>query len=235
MADTSGIVTIDYVLKSFLNLKGWGTADYDRYKQIMIEGFSDLNVFHTDYVQTVQATVNSVNQFRIPSDYIDWVGVEIDLNGEYWPLDHNKKLIIEPFNEADTIVHEDHLNVPDQEGNRYTATRRNQYGQFNIDKEARVCMLKGDYRGYTVYLKYMSSGVPGEGIVYVPRELRMTLTTYLEWQLKEMNDMVSMGVKMRAEQQHGRALVEYYEWKDQLTGKEFLDLFRNGIQQGIKR
>jgi len=236
MADTNAFVTIDYVVSSFLNWKGIaGVADYDRYKQILIEGFTDLNMFHTSYYRTSIGPVNDINQMPLPSDYIDWLMVAVEENGYYWELDMNDSIITEPSILAATPTYSEHLSLPDVQGFKYTTKRRNIKGSFSISQDKRAITFVGDFKGRNIYLLYSSSGVPVEGVVYVPRELSTVLRTYLDWQLKESNDMVPAGVTQRAEYIHGLALGSYYENKDQLSGKELMDIFRNGIQQGIKR
>ena len=183
--DTNALVSLDYVIKSYLNRKGRSSAsDYDRYKQILIEGFTDLNLFHTEYYSEYIGTVNSVNQLTLPVDFIDWLMVAVEIEGEYWPLDYNSSIVSEPSNTASVPVFTNHLNVPPIIGNGYTRLRRNKMGQFKVNKQKRVITFVGDFQNYSIYVHYVSSGVPLSGTVYVPRELVTVLRNYLDWQLK---------------------------------------------------
>ena len=103
--DTNALVTIDYVIKSYLNRKGISaSADYNRYKQILIEGFTDLNLFHTTYYSEYIGTVNAVNQLTLPVDFVDWIRVSVEINGQYWQLDYNENIVSEPSNTASIPV-----------------------------------------------------------------------------------------------------------------------------------
>ena len=69
----------------------------------------------------------------------------------------------------------------------------------------------------------------------LPRELVTVMRTYLDWQLKESNDGIPMSITNKAEVAHGRALMLYYDNMDSMSGKEMMDLFRNGYTQAVKR
>ena len=236
MAETNALVTIDYVVNSYLNWKGIaGSQDYDRYKQILIEGFTDLNIFHTSYYRTMIGTVNDVNMMQLKPDYIDWLSVAVEENGYYYELDFNDKIITEPSILAASPTYEDHMSVRDVEGYQYTRKRRNLRGEFNIDKVNRVITFVGDFKGRRIYLLYSSSGVPTSGDVYVPRELVTVLRTYLDWQIKMADDSIPMSLSQKAENEHGRVLTLYYDQKNELSGKELMNLFRDSLTQGIKR
>lgn len=237
MPDTSTFITIDHVVNSYLNWKNIADlGDYDRFKQILIEGFTDLNIFHTTYFRTHKATVNEVNQIRLPSDYIDWLVVYVEVDGEKFELDHNDNLIIPvPDNCGEVVVFDEHLMAPTKKGYKYTTRRRNVFGGFKIDSVRKVCQFTGNIKGINIYIEYSATGIPETGVVFVPRELLTVLRSFLDWQLKEADDMIPPIKTQRAENTYGRLLMAYYEHKDQLSGKEYLNLFRDSMTQGIKR
>jgi hypothetical protein len=166
---------------------------------------------------------------------MDWLLVAVESEGYYYELDRNENIIVEPSILAASPTYGDHMALPEVRGFRYTTTRRNPFGQFNIDQQRRVITFVGDFKARNVYVLYKSSGVPLEGKVYVPRQLATVLRTYLEWQLFEADNAVPVAKAQRAENLHGKALQLYYDNKDQVSGKELINLFNDPIQQGIKR
>lgn len=237
MADTSGLVTLDYIVSSYLNWKGiTSTGNMFRYKQILIEGFAELNLFHTTYLNNHIGQVNAVNQMTLPSDYVDWVLIAVEVQGKYWSLDENTNLIVSPQDTCGvTVVFDEHLEVPEIVGSKYTRKRRNPLGEFVIDPKFRIVQFKGQLQGANIYLLYTSTGVTVEGTQFVPRKYLMVLRTYLEWQLKEANDALAGAIKGRAEQKFGDQLNLLYEMENDLSYRELITLFRDGLTQGVKR
>jgi len=232
--DTNALVTLDYVIKSYLNRKGINSsADYHRYKQILIEGLTDLNLFHSTYYSEYIGTVNAANQLALPFDFVDWMMVAVEINGKYWPLDYNKDIVSEPDNLATTPVFTDHLSSPPVIGNGYTRLRRNKMGEFKVNKEKRVITFVGDFKNYSIYLNYISSGIPLSGTVYITRDLVTVLRDYLDWQLKYNDDIVPMNTTLLAEQMFGRSLIRYLDSTQAVPIKEIYNAFNAGRQQGI--
>lgn len=232
--ETNALVTLDYVIKSYLNRRGINSsADYNRYKQILIEGLTDLNLFHTQYYSEYIGKVNAVNQLSLPVDFVNWIMVAVVINGEYWPLDYNKNLVSEPDNTASTPVFKSHLSSPPVYGNSYTRLRRNKIGTFNVDSKKRVITFQGDFKNYDIYVHYVSSGIPLSGTVYVTRDLVTVLRDYLDWQLKYNDDSVSINAKIMAENAFGRSLMRYLDSIEPLTAKELYNAFNASRQQGV--
>jgi len=237
MADTDAFVEIDYAVDSYLSWKGIAsTADYDRYKQILIEGFTDMNLYHTIYSKTIKTTVNEVNQIKLPSDFIDWIEVYVYREGYKFRMDFNENIVLPVDSDCSAVVvFDDQKDPVPERGYKYTKRRRNPKGEFTVDRERRVLSFYGSLSGTDIYVNYISTGVPKSGKVWIPREMATVLRTYLDWQLKEADDRFPLVLKQRAEQLHGRALKQYIDSKSDLDGKTLLNLFRNGLQQGIKR
>jgi len=234
--DTNALVTLDYVIKSYLNRRGISSsADYDRYKQILIEGFTDLNLFHTTYYSEYIGKVNAVNQLALPVDFVDWIRVAVEVDGQYWDLDYNRDIVSEPSNTATTPVFINHLTPPPIVGNGYTRLRRNKMGEFKVNKEKRVITFVGDYKNYSIYVNYVSSGIPLSGKAYVPRELVTVLRNYLDWQVKYNDDSVPIIKIQLAEQAYGDSLIQYYDSVEPMSMKELLNALMINTQQGIKR
>lgn len=230
------LVTIDYIVKNWMLLKGASSlANFDTYKQICLNGLRETNIRHTTYMREVILKVNEVNQVLLPSDCIDYISVGVYVEGELFELDYNDKLGTETLNTATTPLFTEHASPPVTKGIKYARIRNNGAGQCKVDETNRVIVFRGNFKSVDISLKYVSSGIPETGEVYVEQNLREVLVTYLEWQSKEFDDNIPVTVKDRAENKHGDAIRRYYATQNAMGAEEILTLFRNGIHQGIKR
>lgn len=229
------LVTLDYILKNWLLRKRRDLSDYDTYMQILITGLREMNLFHNNFVREVNVRVNNVNQITFPVDLIDWIRIGIYIEGQFFELDYNKDIALETINTSATPVFEENSEPTDYTGYKYTRIRSNGSGQCNIDESRRIVGFKGDFRDTDIVLKYVSTGIPESGQVYVDIDITEVLRTYLDWQVKEDDDMVPIQKAMRAEAIHGDALMRYLDNKNAMTRDEWLAVLRGGIQQGVKR
>jgi hypothetical protein len=211
-------------------------AVYNRYKQIIIEGYADMNIHYTTYVEEFKGTVNEANQMSVPADFIDYVMVAVEINGQYWPLDINNDLIIAQPNYTGVVVtFSEHFNPPDFSGSGYTTRRRNALGECKVDKRNRIIGFKGDFTGRTIYLNYISTGIETQGDCYIDRELLPVLKAYLNWVLTENNPQIAGSIKMRAEYLYGLELDKLNVLQNSLSAHELLSAIRGGYTQGLKR
>lgn len=236
MSNTDALITLDHVVKSYQNELGSSSlVDFNRYKQIVIEGFGDMNIHHTPSVDQFVAEVNTVNQLAAPSDLIDWIGVYVVINGLYWPLDFNENLALPKDSNCQVFYFEDHLLPPEKLGIGYTERRRNLIGTFAYDYKKRVFRFEGDLKGMEMYIVYISSGIKKEGTTYVGRELLPLLKSYLNWIIVERDPMKAMAQKQRAEYLYGLELQRYDSLTSGFTAHDFLAVIRAGYTMGIKR
>lgn len=237
MAHLNALITLDHVVKSFMNERDeTDLHNFNRYKQIIIEGYSDMNIHYTTYIEQFVGRVNEVNQMALPSDCIDYIEVAVALNGKFWPLDINNDLIInKPDNCGNVVVFSEHFSAPSKKGFMYTARRRNVIGECKVDKRNRLIGFKGDFKGVDIYLSYISTGVEKQGQNYVEREYLPVLKSYLLWILTENDKTTSYGAKQRTEYLHGLQLEKLDLLQNNMTAHEFLSAIRDGYTQGIKR
>ena len=236
MPNTNALITLDHVVKSYLNELGSSSlADFNRYKQIVIEGFGDMNIHHTNQVDQFTSEVNGVNQLAAPADLIDWIGVYVVVSGLYWPLDFNEKLALPKESSCQVFYFEDHLLPPEKMGVGYTERRRNVVGTFAYDYKNRVFRFEGDLAGMEMYIVYVSSGIKTEGTTYVGRELLPLLKSYLNWIITERNPMMALAIKGRAEYLYGLELQRYDRLTSGFTAHDFLAAIRAGYTLGTKR
>lgn len=235
--NTPGFINIDHVIKSYMNeINDATTANYNRFKQIVIEGYADLNIHHTTYIETYISEVNEDNQILLPMDYIDWIQVSLEVGGEFWSLKENPDLIVSGLdNCGGVVVYDEHSNVPEIVGQQFARRSRNRLGEFNIDRVNKVIGFKGDFEGKNVFVEYTSTGINKSGSTWIPRELLTALKRYLDWIVTENDKTVNIQSKMRKEHLFGLALQQYDNFKNSIGADQLLAIIRSGYTQGVKR
>ena len=237
MESTNALITIDQIVTSYLNERGISvTENYFRYKQIIIEGYTDLNIHNTLSVEEYIGKANEVNQMTLPPDLINWVSVSVNEGGSLRSLDYNNKLIIPKTNMyGTTISFPENFVPPTPKGNGYTKRRVNEHGQFNVNLDERIITFKGDFRNKDIYLMYISSGVSPNLVTYVSRELLPVLKAYLNWIITERSDRKPLSSKQRAEYLFGLELQKLDNFNNSMSAEELLAIVRGGYTQGVKQ
>lgn len=234
MANTDGLIKLDQAVYSYLNETGEGVENFNRYKQIVIEGYTDMNIHVTNTFEQFISEVNSVNQIALPSDYIDWVGVFLEVNGKYWPLDFNDSIVLPKTDGcASGFYFSDHLLPPDRIGYGYTVRRYNAGGSFAV--KDRVIRFSGDFKGKSVYILYISSGVRKGADTFINRAYLPVLKAYLNW-IVTIRDKTSPPFRVQnSEYLYGLELQKLDVLQNGFSAHDFLSAVRDGYNLGVKR
>ena len=237
MSQTRGLIKLDQVVYSYLNELGENsTAQFNRYKQIVIEGFTDMNIHVTNVVEQQIAEVNTANQITLNPDYIAWASVYVEVNGRYWPLDHNENIVLPKEDNCGTVFYfSEHLINPSKIGYEYTERRHNMGGRFAVNEKTRIMRFEGDMRGKSIYIIYLSSGVNMERDTYINRALLPTLKAYLNWIITIRDKTANLQAKDHAEYLYGLELQKYDVHVNSFTAHDFLSAIRAGYTLGVKR
>lgn len=235
---TPALKKLSDVVKSFLNVAGEFTKDnYVRYLQIVIEGLTDLNIYHTVAVKTVIKRVNDANMIALEPDFIDWASISVVIGGVVYPIGFNDDIAL-PADQLcvyDPSIPE-HLNNLDYSHYQdYSSSGGKRFAEFKVFKKERKIQFRGSIKNYDVLIEYVSSGVNLETDTLVPIELVPVLKTYLRWQLLEFDDRAPLNAKFRAEQQYGNELVKMISAQNAMSASEFIDIIRSGYKQTVKR
>ena len=236
--DTSGWITIEQIVNSYLNEKGdYDLDQYERYCQIVIEGITDLNMYYFYKINPFIATVNDIGMIKLPADYIDYARVGRVANGKVEPLGRNNELAL-PY-KTQCGIEVAYENVPDSiefpVWTDYTQGGGWRYGEFRIDKLKRtITFLHSQMRGTEIYIEYISSGISLTGLTMVDRPMGVVIKEYLNHILTDRSNAPA-GEKQRTYYMFGEKLRRYKRSKQKVTASELLDAIRSGYTMGPKR
>ena len=236
--DLNAFVQLDYVVRSYMNERAdFNMDNFERYLQIIREGYMTLNIHRIRTIKPYYTTVNEVNQAALPPDYIDYSRIGIIYDGKIWELGYNGDINL-PRNEMCGVEYANPDNLSAIPVPYYfEATYGGGYnvGKYRIDDIRRIIQFDGDMASKEICIEYVSTGISITGKTYIPRVVVPVLKAYLNWILKERDDKVGIGGGVRAEQLYNRAPVELNAFKNKFTMREFMDALRSGYTRGIKK
>ena len=236
--DTPAYITIEHCVLSYLNETGeYSLDDYDRFVQIVLEGYSDLNMNHVYAWNHKKIPVNSVGQVKFPSDLIRYHRIGIVEDGKIWTLTKNDDIAI-PVDEVCGFNVGDPDNLKEiNQPNWHDPTQAGgwNFGKYRIDLKNRMVILDGDLSGYEIAFEYTSTGVSLEDQTFVPRDMLNVLKKYLNSIIKEANGQLAENKKERAHWQFYWARRDFINKRNAFTYDELLDAIRSGYSMGVKR
>ena len=235
--DTPAYITIERAVKSYLNEKGdYSMENLFRYIQIVLEGYTHLNIHHVITLKTAIITVNDKNLVKYPFDMVDYWTVNLIMEGKKWEISRNTDISIAD-NEVCGIEtgNADLLNpIEDPDYQDYTQGGTWNIGKVRFDDKRRLMFFEGDMMGREIYLEYISTGISMSKKTYVPIELLPTLKAYLNWIITERSK-VSLAERERSRGLYVLALSEWNQQRNAFTLQEALDAIRSGYTAGPKR
>jgi hypothetical protein len=235
--DTSALVKIDNVVYSFLNEKDEGLENFLRYKQIVIEGFTqEFSVKNGEGVKVYYGTVDAVNNFFIPSDCINISRAGIISNGQIHTFVKNDNLAMPDGLVCGVeVVNSDLLRgLTPPQGFNYAKGGGYDIGEYRVDMRNRVIRFRGNLAGQIMALEYRSSGISLEGESYIPVTIIPALKEYLEWVLLKRNLDSNLGRVQMAHRNYVNAKKRYILTKNSFSMRELLDAINRGKSQGVK-
>lgn len=253
--NTSGLITLDYVVNSVFNQLGdYTQRDYDRYLQFAIEGFGQLNLFQISTVRVVHLQMNDAKVVALPPDFIDYTKVAVCINGKLWTLSVNKNMCLPRAEECGTPIREvvtanplsinypnsgyvfaDHYYNGRYVGGLYGIGGGFNIAYFRIDKERRNIVFSGSVPNDEVVLEYTSTGVSKHGTTLVPYQALAALKSYIQWQRIEYDDRVGDGAKQRKKDIYEEDCMALNAFESSFTISEYLDMCYRESSQSPKR
>lgn len=247
---TCGTTTITYVVMSVLNrLRDYSMRQYSFLEQIVIEGYSTLNLWHLNNVEVVYLRMSDAKTVDLPSDFVDWNKIGIPINGKLKVLTRKDNILLpRKFADGEDVGNADDENGPT--GSLYfTDHFRN--GQFvaglygmpggadtayyRLDREKRQIVFSGSVPRAEIVLEYISSGVNVGGTTVIPVEAVPALRAYALWQNIENDRKVPMNEKERKKAQYEEELEALRFFQTAFTKEEYQQMVWKSTRQTIKR
>lgn len=246
---TSAFITIRYVVMSILNrLRDYTMKDYRYLAQLVIEGFSDLNMYHLSNVEVVYLYMDEAKTVTVPADFIDWLKVGIPVNGKLHVLTRSKKML-KPrvFPDGANVGHTDegvsvvgayftdHFHEGIYITGLYGLTGGFNIGYYDYDRENRQFIFSGSIPRSEIVLEYISTGVKLTGSTVIPRQALDPLQRYVFWQRQVDDPRVPLSTKQYKEDLYDRAVQKLVDFESTPTMEEYKDALYRKIKQTVKR
>lgn len=244
-------LTLIQVVKAFMNERGEKSlTNMEKYIQMAIEGYSDMQLFEINTIDVAYLAVNpDTLTAELPTDFVTMTKIGVKVGDRMWTLTMNNDIIIprpdticpvpiEDVNES-TMIEGGYFFAPHYRYGRYTNTLYGVGGGFNIayyriDMNRRVIYFHGNVPNNEVILEYKSSGVKAGGAL-VPRDAAPALKAYLHWKTAEYDFRIPMNEKMRKEQLYDKELYKLKTIECSFNMTEYLDNQYATMSQAPKR
>lgn len=183
MAQRSRLITLEGFIKKYFNKKSIDDDQYHRYRIIAADGLRKLSIHHMPIIKTVELTVDTdTNTADFPSDYIDYVMLVIEVDGRWWNITRDDRIVDGTLTNVDA---EDVGNYEYAQG--FAQPGGVNYYYYTIDRENSRFIFNG-VTGKTVILKYKSTGVEvvaydSDADIQIPVEAEDALEAFMEWKV----------------------------------------------------
>ena len=248
---TLGTTTINYVVMSILNrLKDYSMRHYSFLEQIIIEGYTELNLWHLDNIEVVYLRMSEAKTVDVPADFVDWLKIGIPLHGKLRVLTNNKGILFpRTFQDgaevgntddvyggiSENIYFTDHYRDGQFVGGLYGMPGAADQAFYRFDREKRTIIFSGSIPRAEIVLEYISSGVKLQGTTVIPREAVPALRAYGLWQLVENDPKVGATQKERKKEQYEEQLHALDYFQSAFTADEYKRHVYKHSKQSTKR
>jgi len=247
---------LDYVVKSFLSEIGETTLhNYERVLQIVIRGYNEMNLYSLPAIKVVYLTVGDNLTVDLPSDYLHYTKIGVNIAGRFVTLGLNKEIVIpkaldacgEALNTGDTTSDysdywtEGYYYAPHFRGGQYVGEQFSagggfsRYGYYRIDEQNHQIALSSVVAGSQIILEYKSNGMDCEGGTLIPVVAIEPLIEWVHWRMAKANPRRPQSQKEANRRDYIDKFLMMKEYFDSFTMDEFLDTMYTNTKQVPKR
>lgn len=255
----SGTKNLDYVVHTVMaDLNQVSMKNYQRYLQMAVNIYHEINTFSLPVIKTVELPVSNAHTIDLPDDFIHYTAIAVCINGRLWTLTMNNDICLNRAEdcpvELETVVANTpqvtdfiNTNVPLYYFNggfrngQYVGEQFamgggwNRKGYFRIDTERKQIAFKSVVPQTTIVLEYKSSGISCDGTVEVPLVAVGALRAGLHWQIDEYNPEVPISQKERKKKNYYVQYDLLHHHNLMFTLSEFMDSKYRTIRSTPKR
>ena len=217
----------------------------------MIEGYTDLNLWHLDNIEVVYLRMSDAKTVDLPCDYVDYLKIGIPINGHIRVLTKNDRMLLprkfadgEDVGNTDAgsidytsapIYFIDHFRNGQFVGGLYGMPGAVDEAYYRIDRENRQIIFTGSIPRGEVVLEYVSSGIDLGGTTVIPREAVPALRAFALWQIIENDSKVGGGEKERKKAQYEEQVEALRAFQNTFTADEYRRHVYRHSRQSPKR
>lgn len=231
-----GTTTINYVVMSVLNrLKDYSMRHYSFLEQIIIEGYTDLNLWHLDNIEVVYLRMSEAKTVDLPPDFVDWTKIGVPMAGKLRVLTNHKKILLprtfadgapvgntdDAGTNIDAVYFTNHFRNGQFVGGLYGMPGGGDQAFYRLDRETRTIIFSGSIPRAEIVLEYISSGVKLQGSTVIPREAVSALRAWALWQNIENDPKVGATQKERKKEQYEEQVHALDVFQSAFTADEY--------------
>jgi len=196
MSDLSALVSVKDIVKETLWLAKRRESDYNRFLQLAINGFREMNKHQYKNSKREKLTMDANHIIPFPNDMIYCVNIYVPVDGTYKRLTKLDALVDTTSLQAGVVVRDTY----DGEGqdirvNNYGmgAGNTNLFGYYTEDRRNSRFIFLTNYRT-EVILDYITNGITSDDD-YIPTKCKQALQAWIIWQDALYDRSYNLGEK----------------------------------------
>ena len=202
MSDLSGLVSIKDIVKETVWLAEKGEGKYNRFLQLAINGYRELNKQYYKNTKRVKLTMDSNYIIPFPSDMVMAVNIFVPVDGTFKRLSKKEDLVDTTSLSGGNVVR----NTDDGEGQDIKVNNfgmgmgtTNLFGYYTEDKRNARFIFLTNYRT-EVILDYVTNGITS-GDDNIPTLCKQALQSWIMWQDSYYSKDYNLGEKQLYERE----------------------------------
>jgi hypothetical protein len=206
MSDTKGVITINEVVKEYLQQSRISPMESIRVFQMCLNGIRECNLFDIrESRKTVKLAMDGNYIATLPEDFVSMIKLGMPFSGKIWTYTKDEDIITTTteLDGEEVLIHTDgegvSINPEYYEG--YGAKGGiNREGYYKFDYPNHRIIFRNVSRS-EVLLEYASSGVSLTGVTFVPVTIKPTLKAFINLEMIRYRPDVPDAKKDYAERQ----------------------------------
>lgn len=246
MNSLNALVSLDDVVASIINLTRADERDYIHLKQLAIEGYQELCMFHLNNSKIVYLPVGDNNIVTLPEDFLYYSLIGVLYNGRVWSLTLDERIAFS----RDMDCGEDDPPPPPAINSLitdpYRATRNtyhayfadsggHNFGYYKVDEERREIQFRWAKRFTDIVLEYCNIPIGIGEDTMIKRYVLPALRAYVLKKVVQYDTRVADREKARRDFDYEKEVYLMRSLENQLTSDELRDIINSTRTQGLKR
>ena len=176
MADLARLIKIKNIVSEALALTSSPKSRFFPMMQIVINGVTDLNLFHGSVVKRVLLDMDANYVIDIPGDCLSIISIGIPINGKNWLFSEDNELLAISSDDGDWTDAVDEFSTT---GYGVRGNKNTDY--FIVDEENNRVVFNSPEQRSNVIFSYISSGVDLTAETEVPLTSKAVLVAWILW------------------------------------------------------
>lgn len=243
-----GFVSLDEIVYSYKNWEGdFSMKDFFRYKNLVIEGFSDLNIQDFRKVDVEYLTINSdTNTAVVPNSFVKESKVGLVFDNRVYILTENKNINIAPKESCgeitrtsgggtDTVRFVGHYRGNGFVEGLYGIKGGLEDAYYKISDDGVIYFEGTIPDNVDVILEFVSSGIDITGRTTVPLYIKPVLVAYLNWKLSEKDKNSNESQRNRYMNLYGVEIRRMKKVRQRYNLQQYISAMWRSMSQTVNR